>query len=89
MTRSKGQLLPLVQRLLSGGSPKNASMTVKKTNRSHRVLTMVVLLLFAVALTTALVLAAEHSPEGTKSSTLQSNTVLAFGSVCLLGNGNV
>jgi hypothetical protein len=50
---------------------------------------MVVLLVFAVALTTALVLAAERSPEGTKSSTLQSNTVPALRSVCLSGNGNV
>jgi len=63
-------------------------MTVKTTNRSHRVLYMVVLLAFAVALTTALVLAAEQSPEGTKS-TLQSNTVSALHRVCLWGNGDV
>jgi len=65
------------------------NMTVKTTNRSHQVIYLIALLLFAVALTTALVLAAERSPEGTKSSTLQSNTVPALHSVCLLGNGNV
>lgn len=63
-------------------------MTVKSTNRSHRVIYMVVLLVFAVALTTALLLAAERHPQGTKSGTLQSNTVLALPSVCLWGNGN-
>jgi len=63
-------------------------MTVKTTNRSHRVIFMVVLLAFAVALTTALVLAAERHPEGTKSSTLQPNTVPALNRVCLWGNGN-
>ena len=47
---------------------------------------MVVMLVFAVALTTALVLAVERSPEGTKSSTLQPNTVPALSSVCLWGN---
>ena len=61
-------------------------MTVKTTNRSHRVIYMVVLLVFAVALTTALVLAAERSPEGAKSSTLQSNAVPALDAVCLWGN---
>jgi hypothetical protein len=63
-------------------------MTVKTTNRSHRVIYMVVLLVFAVALTTALVLAAERHPEGTKSSTLQSNTVPGLPSVCLWGDSN-
>jgi hypothetical protein len=63
-------------------------MTAKTTNRSHRVIYMVVLLVFAVALTTALVLAAERHPGGTKSSTLQSNTVTASRSVCLWGNRN-
>jgi hypothetical protein len=63
-------------------------MTVKPSNRSHRILYMVVLLGFAVALTTALVLAVERSPEGTKSSTLQPNTVSAFSPVCLWGNRN-
>jgi len=61
-------------------------MTVKPSNRSHRILYMVVMLVFAVALTTALVLAVERSPEGTKSSTLQPNTVPALSSVCLWGN---
>lgn len=64
-------------------------MTVKTTNRSHRVIYMVVLLVFAVALTTALVLAAERNPEGTKSTTLQSNTVPTLRTVCLWGNRNV
>ena len=61
-------------------------MTVKTTNRSHRVIYMVVLLVFAVALTTALVLAAERSLEGAKSSSLQSSAVPALGAVCLWGN---
>jgi hypothetical protein len=61
-------------------------MTVKTMNRSHRVIYMVVLLVFAVALTTALVLAAEQSPEGAKSSSLQTNAVPALGAVCLWGN---
>ncbi len=64
-------------------------MAVKTTNRSHRVIYMVVLLVFAVALTTALVLAAERTPEGTKSSTLQSNAVPNLRAVCLSGNRNV
>jgi len=63
-------------------------MTVKTINRSHRVIFMVVLLAFAVALTTALVLAVERRPEGTKLSTLQPNTVPALRSVCLWGNRN-
>ena len=59
-------------------------MTVKTTNRSHRVVYLVVLLVFAVALTTALVLAGEIKPEGSKASTLQPtvptlNTVGAWG----------
>jgi hypothetical protein len=64
-------------------------MTVKTMNRSHRAVYLVVLLVFAVALTTALVLAAERSPEGTKPSTLQSNTVSALRPVCLLGKSDV
>jgi hypothetical protein len=64
-------------------------MTVKTANRSHRVMYMVVLLVFAVALTTALVLAAERSPEGAKSSTLQSNAVPAIDAVWLWGNCDV
>jgi hypothetical protein len=63
-------------------------MTVKSSNRSHRILYMIMLLGFAVALTTALVLAVERSPEEMKSSTLQSNTVPALRSVCLWGNRN-
>jgi hypothetical protein len=63
-------------------------MTVKTTDRSHRAVYMVLLLVFAVALTTALVLAGERKPEGSKSSTLQSNTVPAPTAVCLWGNSN-
>jgi len=63
-------------------------MTVTKMNRSHRVVYMVVLLVFAVALTTALVLAAERTPEGTKNSSLQSNTVPALCAVCLSGKSH-
>ena len=40
---------------------REKSMTVTTTNRSHRVVYMVVLLLVAVALTSALVLAGERS----------------------------
>jgi hypothetical protein len=72
---SEMELKPLVQKALADSSPENVGMTVKQTNRSHRVLTMVVLLVFAVALTTALVLAGERKPEGSKSSTLQRDTV--------------
>lgn len=36
-------------------------MTANKTNRSHRIAYMLVLLAFAIALTTALVLAGERS----------------------------
>jgi len=50
-------------------------MTAKTNSRSHRVIFLVVLLVFAVVLTTALVLAGERKPEGSKSSTLQSDTV--------------
>jgi hypothetical protein len=64
-------------------------MTVKSTNRSHRVMYMIVLLVFAVALTTALVLAGEQSPEGAKPSTLQSNAVPTLRAVCLWGNRDV
>jgi len=52
-------------------------MTVKTGNRSHRVVYLVMLLMLAVALTTALVLAGERKPEGSKASTLQSNAVSA------------
>ena len=40
---------------------REKSMTVKMTNRSHRVVYMVLLLLVAVALTSALVLAGERN----------------------------
>ena len=73
----------------AGSGQEKRVITVKTINRSHRVVYLVMLLVFAVALTTALVLAAERSPEGTKSSTLQPNTVPALRSVCLSGNGNV
>jgi len=63
-------------------------MTVKTTNRSHRVVYLIALLVFAVALTTALVLAGERKPEGNQSSTLQSNTSSALSAVCLWGNSN-
>jgi len=63
-------------------------MTVKTTNRSHRVVYLIALLVFAVALTTALVLAGERKPEGSKSSTLQSNTSSALHTVCLWGKSN-
>jgi hypothetical protein len=63
--------------------------TVNTINRSHRVVYLVALLLFAVALTTALVLAGERKPEGNKSSTLQSHTVPAVRTVCLWGKRNV
>ena len=54
-------------------------MTVKQTNRSHRVTYMVVLLALAVALTTALVLAGERlaSPEKQTATPLQSRTFSA------------
>jgi hypothetical protein len=49
-------------------------ITVKTKDRSHRIVYLVVLLLFAVALTTALVLAGERNPESIKKSTLHSIT---------------
>lgn len=75
--------------LLKLGPAGRMGMTVKKTNRSHRIAYLVMLLLFAVALTTALVLAGETNPEGTKTSTLQTNTVPAAHVVCLWGKSNV
>jgi len=74
--------------LLKLGPAGRMGMTVKKTNRSHRIAYLVMLLLFAVALTTALVLAGETNPEGTKTSTLQTNTVPAARVVCLWGKSN-
>jgi hypothetical protein len=64
-------------------------MTVKTQNRSHRIAYLVMLLLFAVALTTALVLAGERNPERKQVSTLQTNTVPAPRVVCLWGTNNV
>ena len=64
-------------------------MTVKMGNRSHRVIYLVVLLVFAVALTTALVLAGEIKPEGSKTSTLQPNTVPTLRTVGAGGASNV
>jgi hypothetical protein len=43
-------------------------MTVNKTNRSHRIAYMLMLLVFAIALTTALVLAGERSASEVKGS---------------------
>jgi len=63
-------------------------MTVKTSNRSHRIAYLVMLLIFAVALTTALVLAGETNPEGHKTSSLQTNTVPTLRVVCLSGNSN-
>jgi hypothetical protein len=63
-------------------------MTVKPTTRSHRIAFLVMLLLFAVALTTALVLAGERNPEGNKTSSQQTNTVPTLSDVCLSGHSN-
>jgi hypothetical protein len=60
-------------------------MTVKTGNRSHRVVYLVVLLMLAVALTTALVLAGEPKPERIKAGTLQSKTVPVENAVSLWG----
>lgn len=43
-------------------------MTVIKTNRSHRIAYMLMLLAFAIALTTALVLAGERSASEVKGA---------------------
>jgi len=61
--------------LKAGGWQERRVMTVKTNGRSHRVIYLLVLLVFAVALTTALVLAGELKPEGSKSSTLLRKTV--------------
>ena len=63
-------------------------MTVSTTSRSHRVVYLIALLIFAVALTTALVLAGEREPQGNQSSSLQSNSVPALNTVCLAGKKN-
>jgi hypothetical protein len=65
-------------------------MTVKTNNRSHRVVYLIVLLVFAVALTTALVLAGERKPEGNKSSnTPQPSANSLLLTVGLQGTSNV
>jgi hypothetical protein len=64
-------------------------ITVKTRDRSHRIAFLVMLLIFGVALTTALVLAGERNPEGKKTSSLQTNTVPAPRAVCLRGMHNV
>jgi hypothetical protein len=64
-------------------------MTVKTNNRSRRTVFMVVLLVFAVALTTALVLAGERKAEGSKTSTLQTNTVPTLRAAWLSGKSDV
>ena len=63
-------------------------MTVQTTNRSRRVVYLVALLLFAVALTTALVLAGERRADGSKSSNLQLSTVPTMNPDCLWGESN-
>ena len=68
---------------------REGGMTVKTNNRSHRVVYLIVLLVFAVALTTALVLAGERKPEGNKSSrTLQPKTVPTLSTAGLPGTNN-
>lgn len=64
-------------------------MTVKTNNRSHRAIYMVALLVFAVALTTALVLAGERNAEGSKTSTPQTNTVPSLSVLWLSGKTHV
>lgn len=63
-------------------------MTVKTSDRSHRVAFLIILLLFAVALTTALVLAGERNPEEKKTGTVHTNTVPTLRVVCLWGRNN-
>lgn len=53
-------------------------ITVKTTNRSHRIAYLVLLLVVAVALSTALVLASERSGDSKKkTSQNQRNTTVA------------
>ena len=63
-------------------------MTANTTSRSHRIAYLIALLVFAVALTTALVLAGERKPADSKSSSLKSNTVPALTTACLAGKNN-
>jgi hypothetical protein len=54
---------------------EETSMTVKTTNRSHRVAYIVALFLLAVALTTALVMAAEQNSASEKKVVSQSERI--------------
>jgi len=64
-------------------------ITVNKLNGVQRIVYLVALLLFAVALTTALVLAGERNDQGQPTSSLQTNTVALPHVAYLLGNANV
>lgn len=57
-------------------------MTVITTNRSPRIAYLVVLLVFAVALTTALVLAAERTPNQQRSSQFSAARISAGDKGC-------
>jgi len=63
---------------------KELSMTVNQKNRSHRIAYMVALLVFAVALTTVLVLAAERA-SGTENGTPTSQKADAPATQILVG----
>jgi hypothetical protein len=52
-------------------------MSLKMTNRFHQIIYMVVLLILAVVLTTALVVAAEHGSESPRKAMLQLNGLQA------------
>jgi hypothetical protein len=52
-------------------------MSLKMTGRFHQIVYMVVLLILAVALTTALVVAAEKSSDSPRKATLQLNGLQA------------
>jgi len=54
-------------------------MTVKNTNRSHRLAFVVLLLVFAVALSTALVLAGERQAESLNKNTSENNQSATVG----------
>jgi hypothetical protein len=64
-------------------------ITVKTKDRSHRIVYLVVLLLFAVVLTTALVLAGERNPEANQTRFLHSIKIPPSSAVCLWGMINV
>jgi len=57
-------------------------VTVITTNRSPRIAYLVVLLVFAVALTTALVLAAERTPNQQRSSQFSAARISAGDKGC-------